>query len=75
MSELVNIVNRYVAPFGYGVCMAAAASAESFHVLALALWLAYACAILSMKSGRQALERGVARMSGLLGIRSASAAA
>jgi len=68
MSELVNIVNRFVAPFGYGVCMAAAASAESFHVMALALWLAYVCAVLSMKTGRQALERGLARMSGLLGM-------
>jgi len=75
MSNLVNIVNRYVAPFGYGVCMAAAASADDFHAMGLALWLAYVCGVLSMKSGRQALERGLARISGLVSIRRAEAAA
>ena len=66
MSKFVNIVTRYVAPFGYGFCMAALVTAESFDVMAPMMLLSYVFAVLSISTGRRILEQGLARISHIL---------
>ena len=66
MSKFVNIVNGYVAPFIYGFCMAAVASAENFDDMATMILLGYVFAVLSMSTGRRILEQGLAWISHLL---------
>jgi len=74
MNELVNIVNRFLAPFCYGGCMATAATVENFTVMAAMIWLSSVFAILSTNSGRHMLERVLSRISDGLCIRGARAA-
>ena len=74
MSTVVNIVNRYVAPFSYGFCMAAVASADNFDVMATMVLLGYVFAVLSMSTGRRILEQGLTRISQILSERRVSVA-
>ena len=74
MSRFVNIVTRFVAPFGYGFCMLLLVTAEDFDVMAPLMLLSYVFAVLSISTGRRILEQGLARISQMLFARRASVA-
>ncbi len=57
MERLPNIVSHYVAPFGLGLSMAAAASAGDFLTSSAMVYLAYVCAFLCIEPGRKAMVR------------------
>ena len=65
MERLPFIVSRYVAHFGLGLCMAAAASAEDFPTSAAMVYLAYVCAFLCIEPGRRAMARVAGTLSQL----------
>lgn len=66
MTKFVNIVYRYVAPFGYGFCMAGVFSAEDFGAMATMILLGYVFATLSMNVGRRTLDQELTRISHML---------
>ena len=57
MSTMLFVLNRYIAPFAFGICMAALATVDAPISVACYVGLAGVFAFLSFKVGNRMIER------------------